>query len=89
MQGFRGDQGLEMRCLVEGEPEPKVEWYFKEKKLSDSQIYTLPNNKSLLISFMVPELAGRYVCLVKNPVGIINATILLEYASMSYNAIYS
>ena len=80
VQGFKGEQGIELRCITHGNPPPKIKWHFHEQKLADSIHYRLPDNGSLLIVSMLPQLAGEYSCFVENIVGNNTGFITLEYA---------
>lgn len=80
VQGFKGEQGIELRCITSGNPPPKITWYCKDQELSDSIHYRLPDNGSLLIVSMLPQLAGEYSCFAENIVGNDTGLITLEYA---------
>lgn len=82
VSGFKGEQGIELRCLVEGNPKPEVEWFFKGEKLTDSLHYRVAENGSLIMVVVLSQLAGDYVCLAQNLMGNNSATVHFEYAGM-------
>ena len=82
MQGFRGDEDLELVCQVEGDPVPKVSWYWEGTKLSNSIHYRISDSEpgKLRIPFMQPHFSGEYTCVADNLVGRDSAVMVLEFA---------
>lgn len=66
-------------CVAEGDPDPEVTWYLEGTKLSDSLHYRVSDG-NLLIVFMLPQLAGEYVCVAENLIGSDSAVVHLQFA---------
>lgn len=74
---------MELGCLVEGDPAPEVTWYLEGTELLDSLHYRVTGDGNLLIVFMLPQLAGEYVCVAENLVGTDSAVVTVEFAGTS------
>lgn len=80
VQGFSGDEGLELECIVAGDPGPEMTWYFEGMKLSNSLYYRISEDETLVITVMQRSLAGDYECVAENVVGSDSAIVTLEFA---------
>ena len=80
VNGYKRDLAVELKCRFEGQPPPKITWFFHGEKLEDSLHYRLPDNGSLLVVDMTSDLSGEYTCKAESIVGSSNATVELRYA---------
>ncbi|XP_060951315.1 myosin light chain kinase, smooth muscle-like [Limanda limanda] len=63
----------ELRCLVNGYPQPEVKWLQNEKPVSESSRVTVEQNQdglcSLVLADLEPSDSGVYVCRASNKLG--------------------
>ncbi|CAB1448705.1 unnamed protein product [Pleuronectes platessa] len=63
----------QLRCLVNGYPQPEVKWLQNEKPLSESSRVTVEQNEdglcSLVLADLEPSDSGVYVCRASNKLG--------------------
>ena len=56
-------------CIAEGEPFPRVAWFFEARELRDTEdpnIYFQQNKRVLIISNLLPNNIGLYFCQAEN-----------------------
>lgn len=66
-------ESVNLTCVVEGKPTPRVEWYHNNKAIKEGKEITIVQDTegvcSLAITEVFPEDAGEYTCRAINPVG--------------------
>jgi len=66
-------ESVNLTCIVEGKPTPRVEWYHNDKPIKEGKEITIIQDMegicSLAITEVFPEDAGEYTCHAINPVG--------------------
>lgn len=89
-------ESVNLTCIVEGKPIPRVEWYHNNKPIKEGKeiiiVQDMEGVCSLAITEVFPEDAGEYTCRAVNPVGeavctssLIVEGILFSVSSNSYN----
>jgi len=79
---YEGEVATELTCALSGNPRPKLSWFYKGEKVVDNLFYRLPDNGSLFIIVMRPQLAGNYSCMAENVMGSSSQTIILNYGGI-------
>lgn len=75
---------VNLTCVVQGKPIPKVEWFHDSKPINEGKQITILQDSegvcNLAINEVFPEDAGEYTCQAINPVGeaICTATLIVE-----------
>ncbi|KAJ8038941.1 Hemicentin-1 [Holothuria leucospilota] len=64
---------IEMRCNIEGDPQPRVLWYRGEQTVTSNHRTFLASNGSLIIFPTMPEDSGEYKCRAYNEYGMIDS----------------
>lgn len=66
-------ESVNLTCVVEGRPIPRVEWYHNDQPIKEGKEITIVQDMegicSLAITEVFPEDAGEYTCRAVNPVG--------------------
>lgn len=66
-------ESVNLTCVVEGKPTPRVEWYHNDRPIKEGKEITIVQDTegvcSLAITEVFPEDAGEYTCRAVNPVG--------------------
>lgn len=66
-------ESVNLTCVVQGKPTPKVEWYHDDKLIKEGKEITILQDTegvcSLAIMEVFPEDAGQYTCRAVNPIG--------------------
>lgn len=66
-------ESVNLTCVVQGKPTPKVEWYHDDKLIKEGKEITILQDTegvcSLAITEVFPEDAGQYTCRAVNPIG--------------------
>lgn len=65
-------QRVTFKCVVEGDPAPKVMWRRDDGKLPIGRV-SIQNDNSLQIESVQPSDEGLYICVAENVVGSISA----------------
>lgn len=77
-------ESVNLTCVLQGKPTPKVEWYHDNKPIKEGKQITILQDTggvcNLAISEVFPEDAGEYTCQAINPVGeaICTASLVVE-----------
>jgi len=77
-------ESVNLTCIVEGKPTPKVEWYHNDKPIKEGKEITIIQDMegvcSLAITEIFPEDAGEYTCHAVNLVGeaICKSSVIVE-----------
>lgn len=83
-------ESVNLTCVVEGRPTPRVEWYHNDKPIKEGKEITIVQDMegvcSLAITEVFPEDAGEYTCRAVNPVGEAVCTSSLVVEGMSFVA---
>lgn len=82
-------ESVNLTCVVQGKPIPKVEWFHDKKPIKEGKEITILQDTegvcSLAITEVFPEDAGEYTCQAINPVGeaVCTASLVVEGNFMS------
>ncbi|XP_018337981.1 PREDICTED: titin isoform X9 [Trachymyrmex septentrionalis] len=77
-------ESVNLTCVVEGKPTPRVEWYHNDMPIKEGKEITIIQDMegvcSLAITEVFPEDAGEYTCRAVNPVGeaVCMSTLIVE-----------
>lgn len=77
-------ESVNMRCVVQGKPIPRVEWFHDNKPIREGKQITILQDSegvcNLAISEVFPEDAGEYTCQAVNQVGeaVCTASLVVE-----------
>lgn len=75
-QSIKDGETMILKCVIDGDPEPNVEWLKDGRVLHSSEIMNLKyKNKEamLIIAEVYPEDAGEYTCKARNSLGEISS----------------
>ncbi|XP_013785867.1 twitchin-like, partial [Limulus polyphemus] len=82
---IRDGEPLILKCVIVGDPEPKVEWLRQGKVLHSSEIIDLKYKNgvaTLMIAEAFPEDEGEYICKASNPLDTISTKCKLTILPM-------
>lgn len=85
-------ESVNLTCVVEGKPMPRVEWYHNNKPIKEGKeiiiVQDMEGVCNLAITEVFPEDAGEYTCRAVNPVGeaVCTSSLIVEGISLNGNS---